>query len=390
MKENKIYSSHFNKTITIKRVLGSIKGAHETPTVIFFAGIHGNEIAGVIALNSIISHVEKEAIHFRGNMYAICGNIAAIKKNVRYNKVDLNRIWSQELMHQQQGEDIPEFEEQTAIYNAIKDIVNHNQGPFYFIDLHTTSSDSIPFITISDSLNNRKFSSNFKIPTILGIEEFLEGPLLTFINEFGHVSIGFEAGQHFKESSVDNCIAFVWLALVASGCVAKKDVEKMAFYEHYLSMYNENQEFYEIKYRYVIKEGELFNMLEGFSNFDRISVGDALAMSESKTITAEFDGKIFMPLYQKQGEDGFFIIRKISTFWLSLSRIVRNLHLHTLLKILPGVKSDQNNSYTLIVNPKTARFLATEIFHLFGYRKTVKKNGKLYFFKRDRKVTMIA
>ncbi|WP_408024099.1 succinylglutamate desuccinylase/aspartoacylase domain-containing protein [Tenacibaculum sediminilitoris] len=390
MKANQIYSSHFNETITIKRVLGSIKGDDKTPTVIFFGGIHGNEIAGVLGLNKVISTVKKEAISFQGNMYAICGNIAAIKKNVRYNKVDLNRIWSKELINKEQENNISEFEEQKAIYKVIKEIIRNNKGPFYFIDLHTTSSDSIPFITISDSLNNRKFSSNFKIPTILGIEEFLEGPLLTFINEFGHISIGFEAGQHFKESSVDNCVAFIWLALVTSGCVAKKNVKKNNFYEQYLSMYNETQEFYEIKYRYVIKKGEVFKMLEGFSNFEKIKLGVTLATNNVSTIKSELKGNIFMPLYQEQGEDGFFIIRKISKFWMHLSKIVRKLHLDSLLKILPGIKNYKNNSYTLIVNPKTARFLATEILHLFGYRKKIKKNGELYFFKRDRKITMMS
>ena len=53
------------------------------------------------------------------------------------------------------------------------------------------------------------------------------------------------------------------------------------------------------------------------------------------------------------------------------------LHFHHFLRLLPGVKSDKRNKHTLIVNPKTAKFLATEIFHLFGYRKKVIKNDFL-------------
>jgi hypothetical protein len=61
--------------------------------------------------------------------------------------------------------------------------------------------------------------------------------------------------------------------------------------------------------------------------------------------------------------------------------------MHHILKLLPGVTSQKKKPHTLIVNPKTAKFLATEIFHLFGYRKKVVKKGKLYFIKRDRKVS---
>ena len=98
-------------------------------------------------------------------------------------------------------------------------------------------------------------------------------------------------------------------------------------------------------------------------------------------------GYIFMPLYQKKGDDGFFIVNKVSRFWLNLSILARKLHVDQLLRILPGISQDPYCKYTLQVNPKTARFLATEIFHLFGYRKKVKKGDFIYFTKRDREIS---
>ena len=64
----------------------------------------------------------------------------------------------------------------------------------------------------------------------------------------------------------------------------------------------------------------------------------------------------------------------------------RKLHLHHLLRTLPGIKQDKSDKYTLIVNHKTAKFLATEIFHLFGYRKKVLQNEKWVITKRDRRI----
>ena len=385
---NQLEIESFNEKILIQRVLGNVKGAKKTPTVIAIGGIHGNERAGLNALLKIFKTIEEENLTLNGNFYGIAGNINAISENIRFKNVDLNRIWTKEeilKLHLDNELDI-ESKEQNEVYTIIKDVLNKEKGPFYFLDLHTTSADTQPFITISDSLKNRKFSSNFSIPTILGIEEYLEGPLLTYINEFGHIALGFEAGQHNKEDSVDNCVAFLWLALVASKCIHKSEVKKFSFYKNSLSLFNEEQDFYKIDYKYTIKPFEEFMMVKGYKNFQEIVKHELLAFSNKAEIESNQRGKIFMPLYQEKGDDGFFIISRISKFWLRASRIARKLHFHQLLRLLPGIKSDKKKPYTLIVNQRTAKFLATEIFHLFGYRKKVAKGDKFYFIKRDRKI----
>ncbi len=378
----------FNETIHVQRILGNVKGAKKSPTVIALGGIHGNERAGLNALLKVFKTIEEEKVALKGNFYGISGNINAIKDNIRFKNVDLNRIWTKEEILKLQFENDLEIEsqEQKEIYVIIKEILNKEKGPFYFLDLHTTSSDTQPFITISDSLNNRKYSSCFSIPTVLGIEEYLDGPLLTYINEFGHIALGFEAGQHDKEVSVDNCVAFLWLALVAAKCVNEKEVKKYSFYKNSLSLFTEQQDFYTIDYKYTIKPFERFEMVKGYKNFQEIVKHETLAHSNGNEIEASQRGKIFMPLYQEKGDDGFFIISRISKFWLYTSRIVRKLHFHQFLKLLPGVSSKKSKPYILIVNPKTAKFLAVEIFHLFGYRKKVKKDHKFHFIKRDRKI----
>lgn len=380
----------FDKNIEFERVLTEIHGHKGSPTIIIIAGIHGNEKAGIYALQKVIQKIDNEKIKFNGNFYAISGNLNALQKNIRYDKLDLNRIWTSEhieSIHSSQNGFNKEIKEQLEIYNIIKTILKKEKGPFYFIDLHTTSSDTIPFITISDSLNNRNFSSNFKIPIVLGIEEFLDGPLLTFINEFGHMALGFEGGQHDDSNSIDNCEAFIWLSLVYTGCIKKDFVKEFKLFKRRLSAFSKRQEFFEIDYRYLISGNEDFKMDEGFKNFDPIAKGQLLASSDSQEITSSMNGRILMPLYQKKGSEGFFIITKISKFWLNASIVFRKLKLHHLLRLLPGVRKDPANSFTLQVNPRTAKFLRKEIFHLFGYRKQVIKDNKLHFIKRDRKIT---
>ena len=390
MEMTEIVMDSIEKKNDSKRVIANIHGHKASPTIVIIAGIHGNEKAGIHALEKVIQIIDNENIKFNGNFYAISGNLNALEKNIRFDKVDLNRVWTHDHIANintvQNGfnEDI---KEQIGIYNFIKNILSKDKGPFYFIDLHTTSSDTIPFITISDSLNNRKFSSNFTVPIVLGIEEFLDGPLLTYINEFGHMALGFEGGQHNDSKSIDNCEAFIWLTLVYTGCIKKDQVKDYKLFKSRLLAYSKRQEFYEIYYRYLISGNEDFKMNKGFKNFDPIAKDQLLAKSDSNQITSTMNGRILMPLYQKKGNEGFFIITKISKFWLNASIIFRKLKMHHLLRLLPGVKKDPNNSFTLLVNPKTAKFLRREIFHLFGYRKQVIIDDKLHFIKRDREVT---
>ncbi len=373
-----------------KRILGQFYGTDNGPTVIIFAGIHGNEKAGVHASDKVIRKINERHIKFKGNLHILLGNINALGKGVRFEKVDLNRIWQKEHIEEletRMGKFSPEEREQWDILNIIRHILLHESGPFYFLDLHTTSSSSIPFITISDSLNNRKFSSNFPIPVVLGIEEYLDGPLLTFINEYGHVALGFEGGSHDAVSSIVNCEAFIWKALVHSKCLDKSELTDYDQYKNILSNLCCEYQFFAIKYRYELKEQEQFSMRSGFENFELIERNEFLAKSNGEDIMAPRSGRIFMPLYQELGEDGFFILSRISKFWLGLSIIARKMKFNNFLRLIPGVRKDPENSYTLIVNPRVARFMTQPVFHLFGYRQQIYKDDKLHFIKRDRKIT---
>ncbi|WP_377178702.1 succinylglutamate desuccinylase/aspartoacylase domain-containing protein [Namhaeicola litoreus] len=373
-----------------ERIIGKVLNNLDDQTFIFFAGIHGNEKAGVLAARRVLTQLEKQKDNVQGNVYFIYGNKKALDQEVRYLQEDLNRIWSLnriEKIKDNIDENNPEEFEQFEIYKAVKDIITKHRGTKYFIDLHTTSSPTQPFITISDSLNNRKFSSCFSVPVILGLEEYLNGPLLTFMNEYGYISLGFEAGEHYSQEAIDNCEAFIWLSLYFGHCLKKKEIIGFDVFDKRLNKSSKNNDFFQIDFRYSIQKDENFKMINGFVNFDEITKDKLLAYSDGKEIRAVNKGLIFMPLYQNLGEDGFFIIHKISKKWLKLSAFLRKYNAHHLLRILPGIQKHPDNPFTLVVNPMIATFMAKEIFHLFGYRQRVLTGKNYHFIKRDRKIT---
>lgn len=123
-------------------------------------------------------------------------------------------------------------------------------------------------------------------------------------------------------------------------------------------------------------------MKAGFSNFQEIEKGQVLAESDGQYILAPHDGKIFMPLYQSQGNDGFFLIRKIPPVFLRLSAFLRKFRFDRLLPLLPGVRWLTDQHDVLRVNQNVARFFAKQFFHLLGYRS--KQMDKSHLIMKNR------
>ncbi|WP_166435195.1 succinylglutamate desuccinylase/aspartoacylase family protein [Christiangramia sabulilitoris] len=364
------------------RLLKVVKRASQSPAIIFFAGIHGNEKAGYTAIEEVLNEIKIEDI--QGSIYAIAGNLKALSKNKRFLDYDLNRMWTSARMDKRSYEKkiYREDEEQLEIQKILDEIIQEQHAQLYFIDLHTTSSDTLPFITINDSLINRRFSRLFPVPVILGIEEYLEGPLLSHINKMGYVSLGFESGQHASKQAITNARAFIRLALHFAGVYSFENSEE-DFRSLRISA-KENEHFYEIVYRYNILKNEHFKMKPGFSSFEVHQKGTLLATSDDRDIYLSKKATLFMPLYQKKGEDGYYLIRKINPIFLSLSAWCRKIQADGVLAVLPGVKWADANRSELLIDLKIARFLAKPIFHLLGYRSKETGPHFLKISSRDR------
>lgn len=374
-----VHSKALDRSIEIDRIIGKVEGTEKGPTLIFVGGIHGNEPAGAFALKKVLSELNPEMV--KGTIYGLAGNLHALVAGERYRKQDLNRLWTEEridsLIKKGEAPANQDEKELLELYKIIHELLESEDGPFYFFDMHTTSSETVPFLTVNDSLLNRAFTEQYPVPIILGIEEYLDGPVLSYINELGYVAFGFEAGQHDKMASIENCIAFIYLSAVFSGSISRKDIDFYSYRDFLAKNTDHIRNVYEIYFRYLIREEEDFRMIPGFHNFQKIREKQPLANSNGEIIYANESGRILMPLYQNQGTDGFFAIKRIQPFFLKLSEYLRKLKMDRLLAWLPGVSWLDDSKSALLVNKTIARFMAKDIFHLFGYR-SVKAGGKYY------------
>lgn len=364
-------------------LIGAFIGRPAGPTLIVVGSLHGNEPAGAAALSDLVPELEELADRLKGRVYFITGNTRALADNRRFVDVDLNRSWTPRAMSAAASGALgSEGAELHELDRLLDSILITAMDEVFVLDLHSTSSDGTPFATVGDTLRNREFALKFPVTVLLGIEEQLDGTLLEYLNNAGAVTLGFEGGQHVAESTLENHKAMVWLAAVNAGILEAGLVPHPAGQTLRLTGGSRRGRIFEIRYRHAITSEDEFEMRPGFSHFDAVRRDQVLAYDRRGVVTAVESGRILMPLYQKQGEDGFFIGREISPFWLWLSGALRRMGLQKMMHLLPGVSRDPDDAGTLIINTSVARLFPLQVFHLLGYRRRRWLNNKLIVSRR--------
>lgn len=293
----------------MERIIGQVDSGKEGPLLIFVAGIHGNEPQGLIALEKIMGELNSGDFETQGRMLALRGNLRAIKENKRFVSKDLNRVWSH---NEDLTDDVWELKEMVELKAIILPELEKGFTKAYLIDLHTTSAPTIPFVVTKEINQDKQLIFDIDVPYITGLEGHLDGTLLSWMCKKGHCGMAFEAGQHHSRTSMIKHESFVKLAMHYTGFMphlSAKELEDLR--DHLEDELMPKHNHFKLTHHYSIQKEEVFEMEPGFSNFERIYAGEILAKNQHGEIISKYDGNIFMPLYQKEGTDGFFIIEPV-------------------------------------------------------------------------------
>jgi succinylglutamate desuccinylase len=114
-----------------------------------------------------------------------------------------------------------------------------------------------------------------------------------------------------------------------------------------------------------------------------VTRGEVVAAGRDGAIRSPFSGLMLLPRYQGQGEDGFFVARQVRRAWLRVSAVARWLRLDRTLPFVPGVFRDPNDAASLVARGSAAKWLAPELFHLFGYRRSRATGDGRVFMRRQ-------
>ena len=314
----------------MQRIIGQYDGDKHGDLIIAIGAIHGNEPAGVQALQLLFDMLQKEqsrnpTFRFSGRVVGLVGNIQALERQTRFVKKDLNRQLTAENIAQIRKNRAEVSFERTPQYNAVfedselielietidNQIVSYKPNRLIILDLHTTSADGGIFSIVSDDPESVALAETLHAPVVLGMIGSVGGSTLHYFTEqnmgIPTIAIAFESGKHDDLYSTRRAVAWLIHALRSVGSIAAHDVENR--HEIILKNYsNALPKTVQLIGSHPISASDGFKMFGNFRNFQPVRKGDILAYDRHGSIVAPQDCRVLMPLYQTQGSDGFFLV----------------------------------------------------------------------------------
>jgi succinylglutamate desuccinylase len=294
------------------RLLGEFQGEGSGPVVLVVACLHGNEISGADAALRVLSYLRRGNLKFHGHLVAILGNVPAYDARLRFIEEDLNRIWTHDRVKRAALSSPASVEDgqMSEIHSILKELDTPETTGKYLLDLHTTSAAGPPFIVHAGEGKIRDVVRRIDTIEVRRVSEYLKGMMVQHAGDLGWNSIAFEAGSHMQADSMDIHEILIWNALAAAKMVDDEDIPLRIRLRHSeLKHPDAFQSSVDVVHHHLIQDGDRFRMRKGYQNFQEIELDEVIAEDRHGLIHAPVNGRIFMPLYQNEGRDGFFIVR---------------------------------------------------------------------------------
>ena len=306
----------------MKRVVAKHIGEKGGPMLLVFGSMHGNEPAGLQAINMVgkmleVEPITNEEFSYKGSFVGLVGNKQAVEQQERFLERDLNRSWTMENVERVYATKVEDLTAEDLELREILDTVHlliEELKPerIVVLDLHTTSSYGGIFSLPTEDPESIRIAKELHAPVITGMLKGIQGTVLHYFNTenigLETVAVAFESGQHREAKSSNRAIAAIINCMRTIGAVDPAVVENQ--HDKILIEYSKSlPKVAELVNKYAIK-GD-FKMNPDYKNFQPISKGEILASDNDLNVSAPDDGLILMPLYQKRGDDGFFLIREV-------------------------------------------------------------------------------
>lgn len=265
----------------ISSKITKISGAKPGPTLAIFAGVHGNELAGVLALQELLPHLTIT----KGTLFVAFANPPAIEAGVRMIGKNLNRCFFKD-NHGTEPEDVRARELMTVLDTCDA-----------LLDLHMFYDDhGKPFVICEDAAVD--IAQKFDVDIISTNWSATEpGATDGYMHDNGKIGICVECGPISQPE--------------AYKAFAKKTIYQ--FLKHFGM--TDHPVSYSTKPKRIIKAqktmyktSEHFTLSEGFRNFDALKKGQVIAKDGATIHKANTGECIIFPHYNARlGEEAYII-----------------------------------------------------------------------------------
>lgn len=290
----------------MERVFAELDSGQPGPLVIVIAALHGNEHVGFRAMDRLA--VSLKHGDFVGKIVGVTGNLIAANRNSRFIQRDLNRFFLSDYLNESHS-DVPEWHEARHLIDHINALIaaHPTEQPVHLLDMHSMSGHGTPFTCFPHTPANERIAHLLPLPAIADLVEILPGTLTAYYADKVTSTMVVECGQHDAEITQvvgENALACF---LRVTGCLVNEERYRDA--EQFLRFHVEgaDQIFTRVKFRYHIEHQGYFEMQPGFRNLQAIDDRQLLALDKGDEVLSPFAGRVVLPCYQKQGDDGFFI-----------------------------------------------------------------------------------
>lgn len=290
----------------MQRIFAEIDSGKPGPLVIVVAALHGNEHVGFHAVRRVAENLHTD--DFVGKVVGVTGNLKAANEKQRYLEKDLNRFFISEYLNEDhQG--VPEWHEARGLIDTILELKDawFADQQVHLLDMHSMSGEGTPFTCFPHTAMNEKLAHELPLPALADIVEFLPGTLVDYFSDKLTSTMVVEGGQHEADITKQVGEAALTCFLYLIECLQSESQYQKA--DAFLKDQTQDDHtiFTRVKHRYHIEHQGHFDMRPGYQNFQPVKANELLAKDQGDEVYSPFTGRVVLPCYQKQGDDGFFI-----------------------------------------------------------------------------------
>ncbi len=271
-----------NQESIVKKV-----GQNPGPIVAVFAGVHGNERAGIMAMEKVLDEVRIE----NGTAYFIFANPEAIARNTRFVEKNLNRLFT-----------VKNTVGQTAEEKRARELMLILDQCDALLDLHGyNSTEDEPFIITDKEGLDMAAQLDFK-HIVMGISKVGEGGTDCYMTTKGKSGLCLECGSNFRpEQYVPLAEKSIYQFLQFYGLVKKR-----------VPFSSVKQTYFAVE-EIVIRQTDDFTFTKPYRSFDKLEPGQVYARDGGKEYVAHDNQYIIFPRPdQVIGQEAFMLIRQIN------------------------------------------------------------------------------
>jgi len=275
-----------------------IAGDADGPRVVFFSGVHGNEVSGVHAIEKLLFDFFGGArILKQGILTLVRANEHALAVEQRYVKLNMNRLFRKTY---DDGTDKTSYE-----FLRTQQLKPLLESCDFFLDFHSAPSAQKPFVVAESKAV--EFYSKLGIGQIItGWSKFSAGSIggdaENFAGSHGAVAATLESGSHFDKSAIDvsyrTAISMLQLLDMIEPTQARLDIKPTI-----VNMY-----------AVVTKDFADFRYEAEATNFQPIKNGAIYAYQAGRPLTVTEDSYLLIPMKPEDtriGEEVCYLGRKV-------------------------------------------------------------------------------